>query len=167
MLKLDLNRKGTIAVIVQKDEAVTCSDENYVKYLESLDEDLLELDGDPTRFVLKKHLMLPDQNAVTDAKTGVDAKGNISLKLSFMVEDIRLSLLRVEGPKDSPLNFDFSKMKSKNNEIKNNLLAAMAEKEIIGDLFRARQATTEGHSDDTMKKKSPRSSNSKQLASAT
>ena len=39
----------TIKVVVSKDTAVNCSDEDYEKYTETLDESLLNLQAEPTR----------------------------------------------------------------------------------------------------------------------
>jgi len=97
----DLDTKTTIKVIVSKDSAIKGTDEkDYEKYLETLDESLLTfVEGkEPTRFVLLKTLEYRDTKRVMNSQISVDGD-KPKVNISFMLEEVRCSLVDIEGSK--------------------------------------------------------------------
>lgn len=108
MLKL-LNTaltEETIKVISSKDDCIK-SQENYAKYLETLDESLLSLEGEPTRFVLKlasdAKTALKGKNAMyAAARKAQDNDGEIPMA-DLMLSTVKASMLGIDGEKITPL----------------------------------------------------------------
>ena len=90
----------TIKVICSNDSAITgTSPEDYEAYLEELDESKLTIveSGLPTRFVMRK--VLPYKLSLKLKNAQVAMKdGNLTPQLSFMNEEVRLSLIDIENP---------------------------------------------------------------------
>ena len=129
---------GSIKVISSKDSSVNCDDEAYELYQKDLDEDLLELEGEPTRFVLRKGLNYKDQQIVKDAQIKMDGK-NFSISLSYMMEEVRLSLIDIENPADlsdiQKINFK----RASDGKSSHDLIAMLETAGIVTELFTARQ----------------------------
>ena len=93
--------KKLFKVIVSKDSAVKCSDEEYQEYLKDLDESKLKLEGNPTRFVFKKQLSFAAHQLLMRSQARFE-KGEISPDLSSIMEEVRLHWVDVENPADLP-----------------------------------------------------------------
>lgn len=102
MLKLleQTATEETIKVISSKDSCVT-QQENYAKYLETLDESLLGLSGEPTRFVLKLasdvKSALKQKNAVyAAANKAKDNDGDVPIA-DLMLSTVKSAMLGIDG----------------------------------------------------------------------
>lgn len=88
-----------IKVISSKDDAIKNLD-NYPKYLESLDESLLELEGEPTRFVLKLSTDLKSVTAQKNAQYAAAQKmqngGDIPLA-DIMLAAVKHAMIGIDG----------------------------------------------------------------------
>lgn len=93
-----------IKVICFNDSAIEgTSQEDYDEYLEELDESKLKIveKGLPTRFVMRK--VLPYKLSLKLKNAQVAMKdGTLTPQLSFMNEEVRLSLIDIENPQVSP-----------------------------------------------------------------
>lgn len=91
----------TIKVIAFIDPAVTCDEQGYAEYLETLDEDKLKLEGEPTRFELKTFLSGKDMAGLNDDMVSFDKEQNMKVKLSATNEEIRRALVGIENAPES------------------------------------------------------------------
>ena len=135
-----------IKVICKNDSAIAgTSDESYAEYLENLDETKLTVveNGLPTRFVMRK--VLPYKLSLKLKNAQVAMKdGTLTPQLSFMNEEVRLSLIDIENPA-VPLHHEKHLLKMKKHgdggaadEIMEKLEAFGA----ISDLYQARSNNT-------------------------
>lgn len=129
----------TIKVVVSKDTAVNCSEDEYEKYTETLDESLLQLDGCPTRFILRKNLSYEASQKVMDAQASF-VKGKVQMNMSYVLEEVRAALIGVENPPD--LSKDESIIWKRENDGLTNkqLVAGLQNAGVLMDLYKARQS---------------------------
>ena len=95
-----MDTEKTVSIIVSKDVSLKhVSEEDYEDYLEDLDESKLNLaeDATPTRFVLKKILPYKDTKRVMNSQMSFE-DGKAQVNISFMMEEVRLALVGMEGP---------------------------------------------------------------------
>ena len=134
------NLLDTIDVVAKLDDAVTCDDDKYDEYLETLDEDLLQLDGVPTRFRLKKYLTASQQDKIDDLKTRQEGK-KLKVSLGFMAEDVRQSLVSIINPDDMPeadrLELELGKDKKATPEF----VATLRDIGVVSNLYNARSSS--------------------------
>ena len=142
---------ATIKVVVSKDSAVNCTDDEYEKYTETLDESLLNLEGDPTRFVLKKNLTYEASQKVMDAQASF-VKGKVEMKMSYVLEEVRAAWIGVENPPD--LAKDKCIIWKRDNDGLSNkqLVAGLQNSGVLMDLYKARQSFGATSGDDAKKK---------------
>jgi hypothetical protein len=100
MLSTNMFNDTNIKVISYLDSAVSCSREDYDKYLLSLDESILRLKTgvEPTRFVIKKYLTQQESISIKDDMVSFDSERNVKLKMSVAAEEIRRSICGIESP---------------------------------------------------------------------
>lgn len=144
------NKEAQIKVISQVDSAVKCDDEAYEEYLKTLDERFLELDGDPTRFVLKKYLTWSEQDQVDDLKTKVEGR-KVKVQMGFMSEDVRLSLVDIENPPSVPDIQQLRIEKDKWGKPSKEFIGLLRDIKVVNDLYNARASS---HTSDVDLKKS-------------
>ena len=142
---------GVIKVISSKDSAVNCDDEAYELYQKDLDEELLELEGEPTRFVLKKGLNYKEQQAVKDAQVKMDGK-KFSVSLSYMMEEVRIALTGVDNPADLPLDKQIIYKRASDGKASEDLIAMLESAGVVTELYTARQNSLGVLTDETKKK---------------
>jgi hypothetical protein len=88
----------TIKLILDDDEAIGNTDADvYNKYLETLDESLLELTTEPMRFVMKKVFNIKEQDYLMNLQISIK-DGKPVANLSYMLEELRYALLDIENP---------------------------------------------------------------------
>jgi len=94
-----------VKVIARCDDALVVNNEeefekSYSDYLEDLDESKLEFHPgkQPTRFVLKKNVNLSETIKLKNDQVQVSAKGELTYKLGYMIEELRLCLVGIENP---------------------------------------------------------------------
>lgn len=101
-LILDLTEKR-INLVLPIDSSVRAKDdETYTKYLETLDETLLDLDGEPTRFVLKVTLDQDDKSKLMSRHIRLKSDGRQDMDINYMYDTVRLSLIDIIAPASQP-----------------------------------------------------------------
>jgi hypothetical protein len=130
---------ATIKVVVSKDNVVNCTDEEYEKYTESLDESLLHLEGEPTRFVLKKNLSYEASQKVMDSQASFH-KGKVQMKMSYVMEEVRASLTAIENPPDLDKAQCIEWKRDNDGLTSRELIAGLQNAGVLMDLYRSRQS---------------------------
>lgn len=130
---------GNIKVVSSKDSAVTCNDEEYQSYLEDLDESKLKLEGEPTRFVMKRVLSYKEQEAVKNSQVKVE-KGNVSITMGFMMQEVRQALVDIENPADADPATKIEYKRESDGKTSYDLIALLESAGICSELYAARAA---------------------------
>jgi len=94
--------KGNLKVILSQDSAVHCTPTEYESYLKDLDETQLHLEGNPTRWLLKKTLDYAAHQKILNMQASLGRKGQVSFNLSYIMEEVRIALIGVENPPEAP-----------------------------------------------------------------
>lgn len=128
-----------IKVICHLDDCINCTDEEYEKYLETLDESILQLSDEadkfPVRFVLRTELNYKAQRQIKKDQVSVSEEGGMGVNMGFTMLDIRLSLIDIEHPSSPKLEFS----KGKDGLADQELVARLDSYGIAQDLYNARQ----------------------------
>jgi hypothetical protein len=130
---------STIKVVVSKDSAVNCSEEEYAKYAETLDESLLNLEGEPTRFVLRKNLTYEASQKVMDAQASFH-KGKVQMKMSYVMEEIRAAWVGVENPPELPKEKHIVWKRDNDGLANREQVAGLQNAGVLMDLYTSRQS---------------------------
>jgi hypothetical protein len=141
-----------IKVIAQLDEAIgeNITSEIYDNYLTTLDESLLNLKAgiEPTRFVLQLSLEQKAHSKVMDAQMGLDNNKDMQIKLSYMLEEVRVSLINIENGEGI-----LAYKKDKDGYACKKLIGILKDNEIVTQLFNARQNALKNHNSALVSKK--------------
>lgn len=137
-LSLDLER-GTVGVVCSKDSAIGIDDEErraevYAEYLSDLDEDRLQLTGEPTRFLLSKVLPYKAVKQIKNEQMAY-SDGKADVRLGFILEEVRAALVGVENPGIPELAFK----KDSDGLASRRLLETLEAAGIVNELYAARQ----------------------------
>lgn len=103
-MALTLNTDNNeIKIISSKDESVHCTPEVYQEYLKTLDESVLELDGEPTRFVIRKVLPYKQNEELKKQQMTIktDMKSRTvtpELNTAYQLFELRACLVGIDGP---------------------------------------------------------------------
>lgn len=147
-INLSVQSDLTFSIISSKDSSIR-QPENYAAYLESLDESLLALDGEPTRFHLAVSSKLKDVLAAKDGMTAIAMKakdgGDIPI-YSMMFQQIRVCL------KDITTGAESLMRKGADGLVADDLMAALAAQDILPELFAALQSKQANRSPEIAKK---------------
>lgn len=147
-ISLAISTELTFTVISSKDSAIK-KPEKYQAYLESFDESLLELDGEPTRFHLVVSNKLKDILASKDGMTALALKakdgGEIPI-YSLMYQQIRIAL------KDITTGAESLMRKGQDGLVADDLMAALVAQDILPELFTALQTKQANRSPEIAKK---------------
>lgn len=135
-IKLSEN-SDVIRVISRLDDCIQCVDSEYEKYLETLDESLLQLSGEsePVRFVMKTELNYKAQRQIKKDQVSVSTEGGMGFNMGFTMLDVRLSLIDIENSTSPKLSFS----KGKDGLADEDLVARLDSYGIAQDLYIARQ----------------------------
>lgn len=150
----------TIKVVVSKDTAINCDEEAYQEYLKDLDESRLNLEGDPTRFVLKKHLAYSERQHVMNSQASLK-NGEVTPNLGYVMDEVKLSLVEIENPATTP---DLQKLRFKDKdrkrqeEKKEKIVAGLSSMGVLMDLFNARSNASESVENNEVDKKKSKQS---------
>ena len=144
---LELDQKATIDVVVSKDMALEMTEEEYKEYLDDVTqtEKLKFKDGltfeDCTKFRLKKTLTYKQTQKVLEEQISADAKGNTTVKLGWMLTELRYALVDIINPKNvaDPIPFK----RGSDGCASEDLVAAIYNGGVIGDLNSARKNLTD------------------------
>ena len=136
------------------DSAVTCSSEEYKLYLETLDEAHLKLNGEPTRFVMRKVLPTVAASEVQNSQFSMK-NGQMEFQYAFAMKEVQASLIGIENPSHLPPEekLEFRKAQGLAGGAHDDLIAQLNAVGVIMDLYKARQTAVGGASSDLTKKK--------------
>lgn len=151
-----VKRPDTVKVVLQQDTAVNCSDEDYAKYLETLDESLLQLDGIPTYFVLKLSVDYKDHQYLINCQAKLKGRQLVT-DMSHVYEEIRVRLVDVENPASVPEEQKIKVTKEKDGYASHDLVKALIEANVLLNLWTA-VSIAKSKTDDPMLKKSSKPS---------
>lgn len=143
---------ATISVVVSKDSAVNCTEEEYDEYLKDLDESHLCLDGEPTRFVLRKNLPYEASQRVMDAQASY-VKGQVKMQMSYVLEEVRASLIDIVNPSDLPKEKQLVYKRHSDGLCSKEIIGLLQSYGVLMDLYRARSNFASGPKGDVVKKK--------------
>jgi len=92
----------TIAVICSKDGSITIEDADeksaaHDEYLKDLDESRLSLEGEPTRFIMRKVLPYSASKFIKNEQVSY-TDGTPNVKMGFMLDEVRMSLVDIQNP---------------------------------------------------------------------
>lgn len=143
--ELNMDTDKTVSIIVSKDSSIKgVEDEVYDKYLDSLDESLLPIQGEPTRFLLKRTLPYRDTKRVMNSQVSFeDGKPNVNI--SFIMDEVRCALVGMEGPGSDGFK------KDKDGYASMEVVNALYNAGVLMDLYNGRRSAT-GGSEETPKK---------------
>ena len=147
-LNLSVSSESSFSIISSKDSAIRQL-ENYAAYLESLDESLLGLEGEPTRFYLVVSSKLKDVLAAKDGLSAIAMKakdgGDIPI-YSMMYQQVRIALKDIKTGDESLFR------KGPDGLVADDLMAALAAQDILPELFSALQNKQANRSPEIAKK---------------
>jgi len=139
--------------ISSKDDAVRCSNEDYAKYLESLDEQILDLNPEvqPTRFVLSLSSKVKDVLSAKDSMAGIAMKAQSTGEMpiySLMFAQVRVAIKDI-------LTGDVSEMKKgADGLVSDDIMLSLAASDILPEIFTALQGKQKAMGDVNQLKKS-------------
>lgn len=145
------SRNETYKVVLRIDSAVGCSPSDYEKYLETLDESLLQLKEEPTRFVMRKVLPYRLASAVQDMQFGFE-KNEVKVRSSFMLEEVRCSLVGIENPPHIPESEKIVFKADGDGGASEELMASLGAAGVTMDLYRTRQSFAPKKDQEDLKK---------------
>ena len=131
---------GDIEVVLKMDNALDMTEDEYESYLSDLDESKLKLKdgGEPTRFVMKKHISLKHTTKIENSKMSYTEGGDVSVGLAFTIEEVRASLKEIKygpsTPKEKQIVLKFTGDKL----VDESQMAAFVSAGIVTNLYNAR-----------------------------
>ena len=133
------NAAEVIKVISRLDDCINCSEEEYDKYLESLDESILQLspESKPVKFVLKSQLDYKTQRRIKKDQVSMQ-DGAMGVNLGYLMLELRMVLIDIEEPGTPLLTF----VKGKDGFASEELVARLESLGISQDLIAARNNAT-------------------------
>jgi len=147
-INLSASSDSTFTFVSSKDSAIR-QPQNYAAYLEGLDESLLGLDGEPTRFHLAVSNKLKDVLAAKDGMTSIAMRakdgGDIPI-YSLMFQQVRVALKDITTGPESHMKRGLDGL------VADVIMAALAAQDILPELFAALQAKQANRSPEIAKK---------------
>lgn len=146
------SRNETFKVVLRLDSAIGCPPDDYDRYLETLDETVLQLQEEPTRFVMRKVLPYRLASGVQDKQFSFK-KGEVEVRSSFMLEEVRCSIVGIENPSHLPSDERLEFKADGDGGASEDLMAILGASGLVMDLYRARQTANGNRNQDAVKKK--------------
>lgn len=152
-IKLASQKDTSFKVISKQDEAVQCDADVYAKYLESLDESLLNLkEGvEPTRFVMSTSNKIKEVLSAKDSMAGIAMKAQTTGEMpiySMMFSQVRVAL------KDIVTGGASEFVSGPDGLVADELMIGIAASDILPELFTALQNKQKSINDVGLVKKS-------------
>lgn len=152
-IKLASQKDTSFKVISKQDDAVQCDADVYAKYLESLDESLLNLkEGvEPTRFVMSTSNKIKEVLSAKDSMAGIAMKAQTTGEMpiySMMFSQVRVAL------KDIVTGGASEFVAGPDGLIADELMIGIAASDILPELFTALQNKQKTINDSGLVKKS-------------
>jgi len=146
---------ANISVISRKDDALPAdlTTQEWENYLATLEESHLRLGAKlPTYFVMKIHLPYASQQMIQSKQLGVSDSGEPEVRLGFILDTVRCSLIDIGNPADLPTEQHIVFKKDRDGNASKELIALLHEAGIVMELFSARQNALERNSAAPIKK---------------
>lgn len=145
----------SIDVPLRVDDALAMTDEQYDKYLETLDNNLLQFqDGQiPTFFKLRKVLPLRLAEVVENKKVSIDKSGEVKANMAYVLEEVRVALVGIENPPGLPEDQKIEFKRDGDGGASTELVAQLNALGVVMDLWKARQTLSGAKKQDIDKKK--------------
>ena len=129
----------TFKVVLRIDSAIGADAEAYERYLETLDEGLLQLKEEPTRFVLRK--VLPNRLYKKIQGDQLQMKdGEMKVFFSFTSQEVRCSLIGIENPPHLPAEDRIEFKAESDGGASEDLMSQLQAAGVVMDLYKAKQA---------------------------
>lgn len=144
-------RNETYKVVLRIDSAIGCPPEDYDRYLDTLDESILQLKEDPTRLVMRKVLPYRLATAVQDYQVEMK-KGEMNVRMSFMSEEVRCALVGIENPPHLPESERIEFKSHSDGGASEDLMSSLAATGLIADLYKTRQNVAGNKNQEVLKK---------------
>jgi hypothetical protein len=149
---------GEIRVILRVDTAVKCGEDAYEAYLKSFadgqgDESLLKLEGEPTRFVMRKTINWAHKQKVRGKNMKLNVKDReLEVNVNLTTDTVQMHLSGIENPPgiDPKKQLVF---KLEGGLVSNEIMNMLDENNVLGDLFTALQAARGGEVEVEVEKK--------------
>jgi hypothetical protein len=129
---------GNFKLVSSIDPAVNCSiegeDSDYDKYLKTLDESILNLTAEPTRFACKRTLDFRAHKAIKGAQIEKDGK-DMKVTTAFIMEQVRQSLVDIENPEGTQTDLVFTR--DSDGKASKELIADLESLGIVMELYTA------------------------------
>lgn len=131
---------GDIEVILKFDSALDVTGEEYDSYLENLDESLLKFkDGElPTKFVMRRNIPLKHATRIENGKLKYDDAGEVSVGLSFIIEEVRAALKDIKYDSSVPQEKRIVLKFTGDGLVEGTIMGAFVSAGIVQNLYRAR-----------------------------
>jgi len=143
---LNMDTDKTVSVIVSKDSSIKgVEEEVYESYLEDLDESKLPIEGESTRFILKRTLPYRDTKRVMNSQVSFD-DGKAMVNVSFIMDEVRCALVGIEGPGSEAFK------KDKDGYASMEIVNALYNSGVLMDLYNARRNAAGENSEEVPKK---------------
>ena len=114
----------------------------YQRYLETLDESLLCLKPEsvPTRFVMRRILPYEAAHKIKSAQAGMNDEGKMEVRMGYIMEEVRASLVDVRDPGTDALAFK----RDSDGRASKELISLLESVGIVNELYAARQGLIKG-----------------------
>lgn len=146
------SKDEVIKVIARIDGSVKCDDQAYEMYLRSLNEDLLELDGAPTRFLVRKVLPYGAQKDIDAQRVKVQSTGEAFVSTQTL-DEARAILVGIENPSELPEAEAIKFERDKDGYASKELIASLATAGVTDNLVNARRFAVSTSAQDELTKK--------------
>jgi len=146
------SRNETFKVVLRLDSAIGCQPDDYDRYLDTLDESVLQLQEEPTRFVMRKVLPYRLASGVQDKQFSFK-KGEVEVRSSFMLEEVRCSIVGIENPPHLSSDERLEFKADGDGGASEDLMAVLGASGLVMDLYRARQTANGNRNEHAVKKK--------------
>lgn len=144
---LNMDTEKTVTVIVSKDSSIKgVSEEAYEEYLKDLDESKLKIEGPCTRFIMKRTLPYKDTKRVMNSQVSFE-EGKASVNISFIMDEVRCALVKMEGPGAEGFK------KDKDGYASMDIVNALYNSGVLMDLYNGRRNAS-GEGEENVPKKS-------------
>lgn len=142
----------TIKVIARVDDSFEASDFEYENYLISLDESLLNLKSEPTRFIVRKVLPYAATKDIEAGRMKIDQETRQISVSTQTLDEARAILVGIENPPGVGANaIEFKK--DSDGYAARELIASLATAGIVANIVQARGHANANNNTDQVKKK--------------
>lgn len=133
-IKFSELKDSSFKFISSKDDAVRCSPEDYSKYMDTLDEQILDLDPEvqPTRFVLSLSSKIKDVLSAKDSLAGIAMKAQTTGEMpiySLMFAQVRVAIKDIVTGEVSEMK------KGADGLISDEIMISLAASDILPEIF--------------------------------